>query len=289
MAYVYMVRCQNGALYTGYTPDLLARLAAHRQGKGAKYTRAFGADELAYAEFWPTQTLARQREAALKKLPKEQKEALAAGFDPARFVLLRPARPEDAAAVLAIFGHYVLNETASFLYAVPTEADYQKQIRQISRTLPYIVAENARGEMLGYACAHPWRYGRDAYAWDCETTIYLASAARRLGVGRMLYNALLAALCEQGYWNAYGVLADPNPQSEAFHEAFGFVCEGRQRRCGYKNGWLGISYWLLELHPGSEAPTVLPAPLPRPRLLELLAGARAGQGWRALAEKPETV
>ena len=80
VCYVYMVRCEGGALYTGWTNDLLRRLAAHQSGKGAKYTRAFGAASLAWAEALPDKSAALRREAALKKLPKVRKEALAAGW-----------------------------------------------------------------------------------------------------------------------------------------------------------------------------------------------------------------
>ena len=282
--YVYMLRCEGGSLYTGWTNDLPRRLAAHRGKKGARYTRAFAPVALAWAELCPDKSAALRREAAVKKLPKAEKEALAAGFDPARFVLLRPARPADAAAILDIFGWYVKNSTASFLYEVPAEGEYRRAIAAARGRLPWILAENALGELLGYACAHPWRYGRDAYAWDAETTIYLAPNARRQGVGGLLYQALLAALASQGYWDAYAVLADPNPESEAFHERFGFVCEGRQARSGYKNGWQGVSYWLLDLSgPGRSAPPAPPAPLEAARLEELLAGALAGKGWRELA------
>ena len=85
---------------------------------------------------------------------------------------------------------------------------------------------------------------------------------------------------------AYAVLADPNPESEAFHTAFGFVCEGRQKRTGYKNGWQGVSYWLLDLSdPAADpnAPPVPPSPLPAGQLEEVLAAARLGKGWRAIA------
>lgn len=288
--YVYMVRCEGGALYTGWTNDLARRLAAHRSGRGAKYTRAFGAGALAYAERLPDRSAALRREAQLKALSKAEKETLAAGFDPARFVLLRPAKPADAAAVLAVFDYYVKNSTATFLYATPTEAEQRRTIAAVRRTLPYILAENALGQPLGYACAHPWRYGCDAYAWDTETTIYLAPEARRLGLGSMLYNALLAALARQGYRNAYAVLADPNPDSEAFHERFGFVCEGRQARSGYKNGWQGVSYWLLDLTaPGTDpdaAPAAPPAPLEKGGLESILAAAALGAPWREIAFGP---
>ena len=47
-AFVYMVRCTGGQLYTGWTNDPAARLRAHRSGKGARYTRAHGAEGFAW-------------------------------------------------------------------------------------------------------------------------------------------------------------------------------------------------------------------------------------------------
>lgn len=282
-AYVYMVRCENGTLYTGWTNDLLRRMQAHFTGTGAKYTKGFGGARLAYAEVAQNKSEALRREAALKKLKKEEKERLAANFDPACFVILRPATPKDAPAVLSIFDYYVKNSTASFLYESPSVESYSKEMRRLCKTLPFFLAVNAKGEPLGYACAHPWRYGTDAYAWDVETTIYLAPNVRRMGVGRMLYQALAAALKTQGYWNAYAVLADPNPDSEAFHKNFGFVCEGRQRRCGMKNGWQGISYWLLDLNPGAvHTPSELPKGPEKQTLAKIAAAARQGYGWQQI-------
>lgn len=79
-AWVYMIRCRDGSLYTGWTNDLDARLAAHKTGRGARYTRAFGALSLAWAEPQPDKCAALRREAAVKKLPKAEKEALAAAW-----------------------------------------------------------------------------------------------------------------------------------------------------------------------------------------------------------------
>ena len=82
-AFVYMVRCTGGQLYTGWTNDPAARLQAHRSGKGAKYTRAHGAVEFAYLEVCADKSAALRREAALKKLTKPEKEALCAAWDAA--------------------------------------------------------------------------------------------------------------------------------------------------------------------------------------------------------------
>lgn len=79
-AYVYMVRCAGGQLYTGWTTDPAARLQAHRSGKGAKYTRAHGAAALAYVERCASRSAALRREYAIKHLPKAQKETLCAAW-----------------------------------------------------------------------------------------------------------------------------------------------------------------------------------------------------------------
>ena len=79
-AFVYMVRCTGGQLYTGWTNAPAARLRAHKSGKGAKYTRARGAENFAYLEQCADRSAALRREAALKKLPKPQKELLCAAW-----------------------------------------------------------------------------------------------------------------------------------------------------------------------------------------------------------------
>ena len=82
-AFVYMVRCAGGQLYTGWTNDPAARLRAHQSGKGAKYTRAQGALGFAYLERCADRSAALRREIALKKLPKGQKELLCTAWNAA--------------------------------------------------------------------------------------------------------------------------------------------------------------------------------------------------------------
>ena len=74
--YVYILRCGDGTLYTGITDDIPRRLAAHRAGKGAKYTRGRGPLELVYQERVPDKSAALRREAAIKRLRRAEKERL---------------------------------------------------------------------------------------------------------------------------------------------------------------------------------------------------------------------
>ena len=83
MHYVYILRCADDTLYTGYTPDLTARLAAHNSGKGAKYTRGRHPVTLAFSEVFDDRHEAMSYEAALKKLTREEKlRLIAAQNDP---------------------------------------------------------------------------------------------------------------------------------------------------------------------------------------------------------------
>ena len=75
-AFIYMLRCKDGSLYTGWTNDLEHRLAMHNSGRGAKYTRGRGPLELVYSEELPDKEAALRRECAIKKLRREQKLAL---------------------------------------------------------------------------------------------------------------------------------------------------------------------------------------------------------------------
>ena len=75
-AYVYMLSCADGSLYTGWTNDLAKRLENHHAGKGAKYTRGRLPVTLAYYETYETESEARKRECAIKKLTRQQKEKL---------------------------------------------------------------------------------------------------------------------------------------------------------------------------------------------------------------------
>ena len=74
--YLYILRCGDDTLYTGITTDVQRRLADHRAGKGAKYTRGRAPLELVYEEKCGTHSDALKREYAVKALPRAEKEKL---------------------------------------------------------------------------------------------------------------------------------------------------------------------------------------------------------------------
>ena len=76
MLYVYIVRCADGTLYTGWTTDVARRIAQHNAGRGARYTRMRRPVELVYVEDMPDRSTAMRRELAIKKLDRERKERL---------------------------------------------------------------------------------------------------------------------------------------------------------------------------------------------------------------------
>ena len=257
-AWVYLLRCPDGSLYGGWTNDLARRLKAHQSGKGgAKYTKSHGraAVRLAYAEKCADKSAALKREAAIKKLPKAEKEALAAKWATDNAITLRMATPDDAAAVCALYNWYVRHGVQTFQYAPSTVEDYRVNIEQVLQNAPFLLAESADGRLQGFACAHPWRT-REAFAWDVETTVYCAPDCVGQGVGGRLYRALLALLKQQGYHQAYALVTGCNTRSKVLHKALGFKKIAVERHTGYKFGqWLDLEYWLLPLRaPDATAP-----------------------------------
>ena len=76
MYYVYMLKCADGSLYTGYTNDLQKRVGVHNSGRGAKYTKSRLPVRLVYSEEHESKSSALKREAEIKKLTRSQKEKL---------------------------------------------------------------------------------------------------------------------------------------------------------------------------------------------------------------------
>lgn len=74
MNYTYILECEDGSFYTGWTNHLQVRFEAHQKGTGAKYTRSHKPVRIAYYETFETASEAMKREAALKKLSHKEKQ-----------------------------------------------------------------------------------------------------------------------------------------------------------------------------------------------------------------------
>lgn len=73
MDYVYIIKCRDNSLYTGWTNDLEKRFKAHSEGRGAKYTRGRGPLELVYFETFEDKIDAMKRECEIKRFTREEK------------------------------------------------------------------------------------------------------------------------------------------------------------------------------------------------------------------------
>ncbi len=72
-AYMYVVECADGTLYTGYTTDVDKRIKTHNSGKGAKYTRSRLPVKLIYQESFDSKEAAMSAEAYFKQKTRQQK------------------------------------------------------------------------------------------------------------------------------------------------------------------------------------------------------------------------
>ena len=172
-------------------------------------------------------------------------------------IAIRPARPEDAAAIAAIYAPFVLTGTVSFETEAPDARQMRARMAASDGLYPWIVATNGdeEGGVLAYAYAGKFR-DRPAYKYVVETSIYVTGTVERQGVGRLLYEALIDTLRAQGFTQAIGVLALPNEASIGLHEATGFRRQGVYREVGYKNGrWIDVGFWQCQLNRSTTPPT----------------------------------
>ena len=80
MNYVYILECEDGTYYTGYTNDLKKRFEAHKTGSGAKYTRSHKPVRIAYYEEFEEKNEALSREWHIKRMSHGEKEKLIERF-----------------------------------------------------------------------------------------------------------------------------------------------------------------------------------------------------------------
>ena len=155
--------------------------------------------------------------------------------------MIRRCSPADAAWIAEIYNHYVRETVVTFEEQCVTDADMAQRIGDLTVRHPWLVWEQD-GSILGYAYASSWK-ARSAYRFAVESTVYLAPACTRQGIGSRLYEALIAELRSRGVHCVVGGIALPNPASIALHEKFGFRKIGQFHEVGWKFGaWVDVGY-----------------------------------------------
>lgn len=155
---------------------------------------------------------------------------------------IRPVQPQDAAAICAIYNHYIEHTTITFEQDLLDEAAMAGRIADVTQNYPWLIAE-LQGELVGYAYATRWR-SRAAYDQTAESTIYLAPHSTGRGLGQPLYQALLQESRARGLHVMVGCIALPNPGSVALHERCGFRKAAHFTEVGRKFGqWIDVGFW----------------------------------------------
>ena len=148
---------------------------------------------------------------------------------------IRPATPDDAPAVQAIYAFHVAHGTASFDTEAPDVGFWEEKIAHIlARGWPFLAVE-VEGRLAGYAYATRFR-DRAAYAHTCENSIYIDPEMRGKGLGTLLLEALIGSARVSGFEQMIAVIGGGEPASVALHACCGFEHAGRMRKVGRKFG-----------------------------------------------------
>lgn len=175
-------------------------------------------------------------------------------------VRIRTVTVEDAEAILAIYAPYVTDTAITFEYEVPGIEEFRERIRHTLKRYPYLAAEKD-GVIIGYAYAGPFKE-RAAYDWAVETTIYVDTSRKKMGIGKKLYEALEQALAQQNILNLNACIGYPEQEDEyltknsvEFHKHLGYRLVGEFYQCGYKFGrWYNMVWMEKQIGKHTEDP-----------------------------------
>lgn len=159
-----------------------------------------------------------------------------------RPVVVRPATDGDLDAVAAIYAREVREGHATFDTEPPPRERWEHKLASTHPGDHFLVAV-VDDAVLGFAYSGPFR-DRGAYDRTREVTVYLDPAATGRGLGRLLYDDLLARMRAAGVRTALACIALPNDASEGLHRACGFERQGVLREVGRKfDRWIDVVWW----------------------------------------------
>ena len=158
--------------------------------------------------------------------------------------MIRGVLNKDISSIAEIYYHYISQTVVTFETEAISSEDILERVAKVhSDGLPWLIAENDMGEVIGYAYASKWR-DRFAYRFSAEITVYLSPKFKGKGVGSQLYNALFLALKERSIHSVIGGITLPNDASVALHEKFGLEKVAHFKEVGFKfEQWQDGGYW----------------------------------------------
>jgi phosphinothricin acetyltransferase len=141
-------------------------------------------------------------------------------------VVVEPMTPDDAAAVLDIFGQGIASGVATFETVVPDwdrwDAGHRRDCRFVARL---------GGRVVGWTALSSYST-RAVYAGVAWESVYVDAAARGRGIGRALLDALIPASEATGVWTLIAGVQIENTASLSLHERAGFRRIGIQEHVG---------------------------------------------------------
>lgn len=152
-------------------------------------------------------------------------------------MIIRPADPDDADGVNAIYNPFILDSPATF-ETEPWDGERRRvwlKERSGDARRPVLVASEESGRLCGFASANDFE-PRGGYATSVKTSVFLTPDCHGRGLGDALYRQLFEALARAALHRAYALIVTPNPSSIALHKAFGFREVGRLDEAGRKFG-----------------------------------------------------
>jgi phosphinothricin acetyltransferase len=168
-------------------------------------------------------------------------------------IRLRDATEDDAAAIAAIYRHYVENSVATFEEVAPGEDEIRGRIaKTLSSGFPYYVALDQTGEVVGYCYAGPF-HARSAYRFTVENSVYVRHGRQRKGIGTVLMKTLIGRMAELGYRQMMALISGSSA-SIPMHASLGFREVGRYPSLGLKFGaWVDVVVMQLPLGEGGDS------------------------------------
>ncbi|HEY3121350.1 MAG TPA: GNAT family N-acetyltransferase [Vicinamibacteria bacterium] len=157
-------------------------------------------------------------------------------------VTLRDAAAGDAAAIAAIYNHYVVSSTCTYQTEPDTEEGRAAWLAQHGDRYPVIVAE-MDGEVVGWGCLSRY-HSRAAYAPTVENSVYVRHDLHGRGIGGALLAELIRRAGALGYRSILAGVSADQAASVALHEKHGFEKVGHLREVGFKFGRRLDVVWL---------------------------------------------